>query len=43
MTQETLGYKGEAIRLLNEKMKCPQRSVSDASIGTILILTGVEV
>ncbi len=43
LTAECLEYKGEALRFLNEKMRCPQKAISDASVGAIIILTGVEV
>jgi hypothetical protein len=43
MTAECLKYQGEAIQYLNDRMNCPQRVLSEACIGTIMILTGVEV
>lgn len=42
MTTECLRYKGEAIRLLNRRITCPQSAVGETCIGTIMILTGVE-
>ena len=43
MNTKCLYHKGEAIRLLNERLLCPQLAISDMTFVVIMILTGVEV
>ena len=43
LTEAALEYQGNAIRLLNEKLQDPKRAMDNASIATILFLSGFEV
>jgi hypothetical protein len=41
--QECLGYQGQAIGYVREKMSSLDEATSESTIGAILLLTGVEV
>lgn len=43
MDEECLGYQGQAIRHIREKMNSTIESTSESAIGAILLLAGVEV
>lgn len=43
LTEAALEYQGNAIRLLNEKLRDHKRAMDNASIATILFLSGFEV
>jgi hypothetical protein len=43
MTTETYSYKGEAIRLLNERLGDPSKATDDASLATIISLANFDV
>lgn len=43
MDRECLLYQGQAIGYLREKMNSPDEAASEPTIGTILLLAGVEV
>lgn len=41
--QECLGYRGQVISSIREKMDCVDEATSASTIGAILLLAGVEV
>jgi len=43
MDQECLGYQGQAISYIREKVSSPVEATSESTIGAILLLAGVEV
>jgi hypothetical protein len=43
INEECLGYQGQAISCIRERMDAPNEAASEATIGAILLLAGVEV
>jgi hypothetical protein len=43
INQECLGYQGQAISHIREKMSSLDEATSESTIGAILLLAGVEV
>lgn len=43
INRECLGYQGQAITRIREKMSCLDEATSESTIGAILLLAGVEV
>jgi hypothetical protein len=43
LTEEALRYQGNAIRSLNEKLQDPKKAMDNATVATILFLSGFEV
>jgi len=43
INRECLGYQGQAISYIRERMSSPDEATSESTIGAILLLAGVEV
>ena len=43
VNRECLGYQGQAVLYIRERMSSPDDAISESTIGAILLLAGVEV
>ena len=41
--REYLGYQGEALSSIRQRMNSPDKAISESTLGAILLLAGVEV